>query len=50
MMGELFLKHKEQLDKLPLMAQKEEEVVRLEESSQKEVTGINELGCLFYGF
>jgi len=38
-MGEMFLKHKEQLEKLPLFAQQDEEVIRLDESSRREVSG-----------
>lgn len=39
-MGEMFLKHKEQLEKVPVLAQREEEeMCKIDESCKKEVKG-----------
>jgi hypothetical protein len=41
LMGEMFLKHKEQLEKLPVFAQREEEeLCKIDESCKKEVKGL----------
>ncbi|CAB3374516.1 Hypothetical predicted protein [Cloeon dipterum] len=37
LMGELFLRQKEQLEKMPSLAQRDEEIVRLDESCKKEI-------------
>jgi hypothetical protein len=41
LMGEMFLKHKEQLEKFPVFAQREEEeLCKIDESCKKEVKGL----------